>query len=182
MSISNVVALNRVVETCATAGFDDVVQAINIKLGLSVRSDNDSIRRREKAESLRVEAGQMLVDLRRRVEAEFGNVWWKWQSGKFTRGRKDIEKVMRLAKSDDPEAAAEKERSDRNERRTRNSENDSNTDGAARRSNSEPAAPRAADPPTPVLVSIVENAMCLVRQMTTPQRHEFMAKLKEEFQ
>jgi hypothetical protein len=47
--------------------------------------------------------------LRTRVEAEGGD-WWKWQTGKFDRSRKDMEKLMRLASSEDPEAAVEDER------------------------------------------------------------------------
>jgi hypothetical protein len=102
MGISNVVALNKVVASHKTAPLDDVVQAINIKLGLSVTADN-------KAASHRLAAGRMLLDLRRRVEAE-GDDWWKWQQGKFTRSRKDIEKLMRMANADEPEAAAKAER------------------------------------------------------------------------
>jgi hypothetical protein len=57
----------------------------------------------------RIEAGQILLDLKRRVDAgELGEVkWWAWYDHQFTRSREDAEKWMRIAGSDDPPAAAE---------------------------------------------------------------------------
>lgn len=117
MTIRNVVVLNRVVAVHKSAPLDDVVRAINIKLELAVTADNKAKNTEDKIKSLRaeagnhrLEAGRMLVDLRRRVEAE-GDDWWKWQKGKFARSRKDIEKLMRLAKADDPEATMAEHRS-----------------------------------------------------------------------
>jgi hypothetical protein len=67
---------------------------------------------RRKTESLRVRAGQLLLVMRRRVEAgEAGNVtWWDWFEQHCVRSRKDAERVMRLAKAEDPEAAGLEER------------------------------------------------------------------------
>lgn len=162
MSIANVVALKKIVAAHRTAPLDEVVQAVNITLELAVTADN-------KAGSHRLDAGRMLVDLRRRVEDD-GDDWWKWQKGKFVRTRKDIEKLMRLAKSDEPEAAVEKERTETRERvrahRT-----------AERTVRSSPEPPVQAPPAD----SLVESALHLVRQMTDHQRHDFMAKLKEEY-
>jgi hypothetical protein len=100
--ISNITALNKVVAAHQTAPLDDVVRAINIKLQLAVTADNTATHHR-------LDAGRMLVELRRRVEAECGD-WWQWQQGKFARSRKDIEKLMRIANADEPEVAAERER------------------------------------------------------------------------
>jgi hypothetical protein len=109
MTISNITALKKAIASHKTAPLDDVVKAINISLELSVTADN-------KARHHRLNAGRMLLDLRRRVEGEGTNDWWKWQEGKFARSRKDIEKLMRMAKADDPEAAAELERTQTRER------------------------------------------------------------------
>ena len=56
-----------------------------------------------------LDAGRMLLELRNRVEAE-GEDRWVWQKGKFRRSRKDMEKLMRMARADDPEAAFEEEK------------------------------------------------------------------------
>ncbi|MGY3496680.1 hypothetical protein [Bradyrhizobium sp. USDA 4502] len=99
MAISNVVALKEVVSRHETEPLDTVANAINIKLRLADKSDIV-------AEDHRLAAGQMLVSLRKRVEDE-GLNWWKWANGRIDRSRRDIEKLMRIAKADDPEAAAE---------------------------------------------------------------------------
>ena len=76
-----------------------------------------------------------------------------------------------MAKADEPEAAVEKERSDRNTRRERQK-----TNGAARRSIPEPPVQASAPaPPAPPADSLVESAMRLVRKMTSIQRHEAYA-------
>jgi hypothetical protein len=63
--------------------------------------------------SARIQAGRVLLELRRRVEAGEagpGVNWWEWfEARDFGRGRKDAEKLMRIAGSDDPEAALAKE-------------------------------------------------------------------------
>jgi hypothetical protein len=77
----------------------DLVAAINLKLNLSVLANNEGHHHR-------LDAGRMLLELRQRVEAEGGD-WWKWQRGKFGHSRKDIEKLMPLARANNPEAAIE---------------------------------------------------------------------------
>jgi hypothetical protein len=67
-----------------------------------------------KHEQYRVSAGKMLVELKVRIdagEAGKGVKWWVWYEENFkNRSRRDAQRVMALARSDDPEAAAEKER------------------------------------------------------------------------
>jgi hypothetical protein len=65
--------------------------------------------RAKEAKSHRLVAGRKLVGLRRRVEAEGGD-WWAFAEGRFGRSRKDIERLMRMASADDPEAAEANER------------------------------------------------------------------------
>ena len=61
----------------------------------------------------RLAAGQKLLSLRQRIEAgEEGDVaWWDWfEKQDIGRGRKDCEKLMRIASADDPEAALVEDR------------------------------------------------------------------------
>jgi hypothetical protein len=74
-----------------------------------------------KLTSSRVCQGQLLLDLRARVEADGGD-WWKFfddQFAGFHRSRKDAEKVMRMAAAEDPEAAHEQEKAEAKERMRR---------------------------------------------------------------
>ena len=68
----------------------------------------------KKVDDFRISAGKQLVELKARIDAgEAGkNVkWWAWYAENFkNRSRRDASKVMALARSDDPEAAAEEER------------------------------------------------------------------------
>jgi hypothetical protein len=60
---------------------------------------------------LRLQAGQKLLQLRKRVEAgEVGDVtWWGWFEGQGLGSRSNAEKLLRMAAADDPEAALEHE-------------------------------------------------------------------------
>jgi hypothetical protein len=173
MGIANVTALKKIVAEHKTAPLDDVARAINIKMELAVEADN-------KAGSHRLDAGRMLVELRRRVE-EAGDDWWKWQKGKFTRTRRDIEKLMKMASADEPEVASEAERA-KNAEQHRAARAKRRPGGEVRRSGAddlpEPPTQASAASPTDLLI---EGALRLVRQMTDHQRHVFMAQLKEEF-
>jgi hypothetical protein len=85
---------------------EEAVKEIDIKFQAAIDADN-------KGKRARLAAGQMLLDLRKRIEdGEAGAVdWWNWyDQQKFVRGRKDAEKVMRLAGAKNPEAAAETEK------------------------------------------------------------------------
>jgi hypothetical protein len=65
-------------------------------------------------QSARIQAGKVLNELRRLVEAGdagSGVDWWDWFEGQqFGRERKDAEKLMRIAKAPDPVAELAKER------------------------------------------------------------------------
>jgi hypothetical protein len=77
------------------------------------RQFDEAMRCEKKAYSARIYTGQLLLELRARIEAgEAGdNInWWEWHEAKFVRSRRDAEKVMALAKADDPEAAHEQEK------------------------------------------------------------------------
>ena len=62
----------------------------------------------------RITLGILLNDLKARVgagEAGAGVKWWSWYGEHFqNRSRRDAERVMRLASSDDPQAVADEER------------------------------------------------------------------------
>lgn len=148
--------LKKFVRSHDSASIGDLVEAINLKLNLSIFADNEGHHHR-------LEAGRMLLELRARVEAEGGD-WWKWRNGKFDRSRKDMEKLMRMASADDPEGAAEKEKSDRRESMKR-----IRVRGAHMGSNRRQ--------PT----SDVDHILYAVRTLTDDQRAELFTKLKEMF-
>jgi hypothetical protein len=68
----------------------------------------------KKADDHRITAGTCLVALKARIDAgEDGKhaKWWAWYAEHFKdRSKRDAQRVMALASSDDPEAAAEEER------------------------------------------------------------------------
>jgi hypothetical protein len=68
-----------------------------------------------KLRSIRLEVGNMLLELRQRVEAgEVGDIaavdWWGWYEDNFRRSRRDAERLMEIASADDPQAALEQRR------------------------------------------------------------------------
>jgi hypothetical protein len=95
MSIKNAADL-KVVDK--TASVDNTVRLINNELKLADEHET-------KATWHRLNAGRMLVDLRRRVEAR-GEDWWPWAQARFTRSRGDLEKLLAIGRADNPEAAA----------------------------------------------------------------------------
>jgi hypothetical protein len=68
----------------------------------------------DKVDQFRISAGKRLVELQARIEAgEAGRSvkWWAWYTANFkNRTRRDAQRVMALARSDDPGVAAEGER------------------------------------------------------------------------
>jgi hypothetical protein len=68
----------------------------------------------EKVDQYHISAGKQLFELQARIEAGEdgeGVKWWSWYAEHFkNRTRRDAQKVMKLARADDPEAAAEEER------------------------------------------------------------------------
>lgn len=128
----------------------------------------DAQNAQSKFDKHRLLAGQKLVELRERVEAgEVGEGinWWEWYGTQFTRSRKDAEKLMRMARSDDPEAAAESEKSQRRENMQRL------RDGAHVGSNEEPDSE----------YDIVGHAMNIVAKMTEEERERFDASYTEKY-
>lgn len=118
----------------------------------------------------RLAAGQKLLALRRRVEAgEVGEgvSWWAWfETADIGRSRKDAEKLMRMASSDDPEAAAIDER-DRNRE--------------AKREHRERAAEVSGRQESYEEYDIVGHAMNLVAKMSEEQREQFDETYMEKY-
>jgi hypothetical protein len=78
-----------------------------------------TIEAHEKFKAARIECGRDLLELRRRIEAgEAGKIisWWEWYESKFTRDRRDAERVMAIAAAEDPVAAHEAEKAATRER------------------------------------------------------------------
>jgi hypothetical protein len=87
----------------STRSLDETLRAFHSKFA-------DAITAGKKAYSARLAAGLILIELRQRIEAgEAGEgiEWWAWYERKSIRSRRDAEKVMALARAEDPEAAAE---------------------------------------------------------------------------
>ena len=74
---------------------------------------HDAATSQRRADKHRLQAGQLLLQLRQRIESgEEGNGidWWPWCEQHIERSRKDCEKLMRIASAEDPEQALEDER------------------------------------------------------------------------
>lgn len=88
---------------------DEAIKFIHVKFAEAVTA-------KSKSESARLIAGQELLALRRRIEAgergyeDWQEDWWGFYAEHFKRSRRDANRVMKLAGSDDPFAAAEAER------------------------------------------------------------------------
>jgi hypothetical protein len=87
MAIANVVELRKVVSEQETASLHDVAKAIGIKLRLADQNENDAANHRK-------EAGEMLVTLRKRVEAD-NQSWKQFVYDYFDRPRSEIEQLMK---------------------------------------------------------------------------------------
>jgi hypothetical protein len=63
---------------------------------------------RKKVQARRVKIGHILLELQQRIDAgENGELctFWEWYADMFTRSRGDAERLMTIARDDDPEAA-----------------------------------------------------------------------------
>lgn len=149
--IRNESDLKRFIKDHDGASSADLVKAINISLELESSSANAG-------QYHRLNAGRLLRECRRKVESdpEINETWWQWQKGKFDRSRKDIEKMMRMASADDPEAAAEDERAEATERMRKVRAN--------------------------VRSNPLDHILELVRALTDHQRDELFTALKGEWQ
>lgn len=114
--------LKRFIKSHAKATPQEMVGAINMSVSFAESSAADAekstgVAKKNAADAANhlLNAGRLLLELRACVEAQ-GHDWWAWQQGKFSRGRKNMEKLMRLAGDVDPEAAFEEERVERNTR------------------------------------------------------------------
>jgi hypothetical protein len=115
----------------------------------------------------RLKAGREMWQLRERVEAgdpeAEGLSWWDYYNKHLKahlRSRRDAEKIMALAKADDPEAALEKERSAQRQR-----------DHAARSCRDRELNDD----------KLLTNACTLVRKMSDQTRQKFFAIMKKEY-
>ena len=128
----------------------------------------------EKGQSIRVEVGMRLLVLRERVEAgEAGDYeWWPWVRAKIiNRTKRDMEKCMALARSEDPEAAAEHERA---------------RDWYYKKASKNKAASALTQPRVVSYAQredrdIVFRALDLLERMNKTERKRFFAKLKEGY-
>jgi hypothetical protein len=120
-----------------------------------------------------LQAGWRLLALRERVEAgEAGDIgWWEYFDTQFTghiKSRKYAEKLMRWAKSDDPEAARDVDMQKESERQK-----------AARAVASEPIGSKSGARED---YDIVSHALSLVGKMDEAQRENFHQEYMEKFQ
>jgi hypothetical protein len=121
-----------------------------------------------------LQAGWRLLALRERVEAgEAGDIgWWEYFDTQFTghiKSRKYAEKLMRWAKSDDPEAAREIDQEKSRDAMQRLREERSGTNVSSERQ-----PDRDYD--------IVSHALSLVGKMDEAQRENFHQEYMEKFQ
>jgi hypothetical protein len=142
---------------------DQAVEAIHKKF----QEENDSAR---KAQRSRVACGQMLLALRKRIEdgdagAEWVDDWWGWYKKKFVRSRRDAEKVMKLARAADPDAAAEQDREKDRQQKQRH----------------RAAADGSRNTRTSKTKDLVTHALRLVETMDASQRSRFFAILRREY-
>jgi hypothetical protein len=68
-------------------------------------------RARKKVQARRIKIGHILLELQQRIDAgENGELctFWEWYADMFTRSRSDAERLMTIARDEDPEAAYQK--------------------------------------------------------------------------
>ena len=72
-----------------------------------------------KGHGARLKAASLLKDMRKRVDGgEAGDItWWKWFRENSVRSRRDAERLLKLANSENPEAAYEEEKEKDRERK-----------------------------------------------------------------
>jgi hypothetical protein len=140
-----------------------------------------------RADRARIRCGQLLLALRERIEAgEAGDVgWWDWYKANIARSRRDGERVMKIARDADPDAAAEAERAAARASMTKTRaasrdatnvcrKDDSDADPSERKAVGESVRPDEDD-------DRVERALGLVEQMTPNQRQRFFAALRSNY-
>lgn len=151
--IRNEADLRKFVKHHANATSDQMVKAINISTRLASSCDAN-------AGGHRLNAGRLMLELRASIETQ-GEDWWVWQKGRFDRSRKDMEKLMRQARADDPEEAFEEERAETKARMKKVR----NADGA-----------HGSKQPTEV-----ERILLLIEALTGQEREQLRVQLMERY-
>lgn len=146
-----------------------------------------------RADRARIRCGQLLLSLRARIEAgEAGNEgWWGWYKANIVRSRRDGERVMKIARDENPEAALEAERADtrdavarHRERTATYSKSDSDADQSEHRAAGARCAPHSDanpdddDGPVEQALKLVDK---LAENMTFNQRRRFFAALRSRY-
>ena len=146
--------------------------------------------------SARVECGMLLLELRKRIESgeDGANVkWWDWYESRFARSRRDAERVMELARAEDPQAAYEQKKvdhaEDMRERRAAaaaptHSESQNYPEESTKRGEAakRPALSLVEPPPEPeVQHDLIDRAIAVVKLMNITTRHRFVVKLRQVY-
>jgi hypothetical protein len=127
---------------------------------------------RNKAQSIRVEIGLELIELKRRVDAGEARKagepqeFWVWIKLRVNRSLQDMRKCIALAKAKDPEAAAAQEREDARGRMQKVRKERANS--------SRPAQVVKFDP----LARIMDE----IENLTDEDRTQLFVQLKEKYQ
>jgi len=162
----------------SSVSLDNAVRKIHAKFAEAI--DNE-----KKAYRARIVVGQMLIELRGRIEAgEAGAIeWWDWYDNQFVRSRRDAERCMKIAASEDPEAAEAEARERNREGVQKHRQQRSHSETPA-----EVASPNTAMHATYVSrkieqpeQDIIEEALQIVAAMTDVQRQTFFARLEEDY-
>lgn len=139
-----------------------------------------------RAHSARIRAGQLLLEMRARVEAgEAGNVsWWEWYRDNSVRSRKDAEKVMALARADDPEAAHEEAKAANRQEQARHRSKaaadvsgDQDESFSSDTTDADEYMQREARPTS----ATIKLIMGLIRNLDPDQREDLFAKLRKRY-
>jgi hypothetical protein len=144
--------------------------------------------------SVRVECGELLLELRKRIEGgELGKIeWWAWYGENFTRSRRDAERVMELASQEDPEAAersykannaaAHRQAYDQQPRVKINGDNRATEKILAAESVKRPPLALVETLPEPEIQhDLIDRAIAVVKLMNIHTRHRFIVKLRQVY-
>lgn len=138
------------------------------KLVLEIRGHvHDAGRAENTCAKHQLQAGLRLIELRASVERDGGD-WWSYYDEQFTghiKSRKYAERLMRWAKSDDPEGAINAER-ERVRDAVKESRQRAANDGQLRNNQAESSSERTE-------YDIVNHALRLVGEMDAPQLASF---------
>lgn len=144
------------------------------KLVVEIRAHvHDAGRAENTCAKHQLQAGLRLIELRAAVERDGGD-WWAFFDEKFTgyiKNRKYAEKLMRWARSDDPEGAINAERERVREAVQESRKRAAADDGSLRN-----------NPKDQSETDLVEKALRIVARMSTDEREDFHQRYMERFQ